>query len=63
MQAQDIEQYLSQLGQELGHLGVHQPFRVLMIGNDTHSRLVTKDECTSWVFEMPDEREVAGSRQ
>jgi hypothetical protein len=32
MQAQDIEKYLSQLGQELVHLGVHQPLRVLMIG-------------------------------
>jgi hypothetical protein len=32
MQAQDIEQYLTQLGQELVGLGVHQPIRVLMIG-------------------------------
>jgi len=32
MQAQDIEKYLSQLGQELVKLGVDQPIRVLMIG-------------------------------
>ena len=34
MQAQDIEQYLAQLGRELVSLGVHQPIRVLMIGGD-----------------------------
>ena len=32
MQAQDIEKYLSQLGQELVKLGVDRPIRVLMIG-------------------------------
>jgi predicted nucleotidyltransferase len=32
MQAENIENYLSQLGQELINLGVHQPIRVLMIG-------------------------------
>ncbi len=32
MQAQDIEQYLSQLGQELVTLGIHRPLRVLLIG-------------------------------
>jgi hypothetical protein len=35
MQAQDIEKYLSQLGQEFVNLGVHQPIRVLMIGVPT----------------------------
>ena len=35
MQAQDIEKYLSQLGQELVKLGVDQPIRVLMIGGLT----------------------------
>jgi hypothetical protein len=32
MQAQEIEQYLSQLGQELVNLGVQRPLRVLLIG-------------------------------
>lgn len=32
MQAQDIENYLSQLGQELVNLGVQQPLHVLLIG-------------------------------
>ena len=32
MQAQDIEKYLSQPGQELVHLGVQRSLRVLMIG-------------------------------
>ncbi len=32
MQVQDIEKYLSQLGQELVNQGVHQPLRGLMIG-------------------------------
>jgi hypothetical protein len=32
MQAHEIEQYLSQLEQELGNLGVQRPLRVLLIG-------------------------------
>jgi hypothetical protein len=32
MQAQDIELYLSQFGQELVNLGVQRPLRVLLIG-------------------------------
>lgn len=32
MQAQDIEMYLADLGQELQDLGVEDPVRILMIG-------------------------------
>jgi hypothetical protein len=32
MQAQDIERYLADLGQQLQHMGIGQPVRILMIG-------------------------------
>ncbi len=32
MNAQDIEDYLAELGQELARLGIQAPFRILMVG-------------------------------
>src|SRR5579885_1203710 len=48
MQAQEIEAYLAQLGQELADRGVEQPVRMLLIGGafmltQVHNRLTTDD--------------------
>jgi len=48
MQAQDIEAYLADLGQELQDLGVEDPVRILMIGGafmltQVHNRSTTDD--------------------
>lgn len=48
MQAQEIEEYLAQLGQELGDRGVQQPVRMLLIGGafmllQVQNRLTTDD--------------------
>jgi hypothetical protein len=38
MQSQDIVTYLAELGQELHHLGVQQPIRILLIGGHAGSQ-------------------------
>lgn len=48
MQAQDIELYLADLGQELYNMGVSSPVRILMVGGafmltQMHSMRMTKD--------------------
>jgi hypothetical protein len=48
MQAQDIVTYLAELGQELQHLGVQQPIRILLVGGaymltQLHNRPTTND--------------------
>ena len=48
MQAQDIVTYFAELGQELQHLGVQQPIRILLIGGaymltQVHNRPTTND--------------------
>lgn len=48
MQAQDIELYLADLGQELSNMGVSSPVRILMVGGafmltQMHSMRMTKD--------------------
>src|SRR5436309_5309848 len=48
MQAQEIEMYLAELGQELQRMGVQQPIRVLLVGGafmltQVHNRATTND--------------------
>src|SRR5439155_19623545 len=48
MQAQDIITYFAELGQELQHLGVQHPIRILLIGGaymltQVHNRPITND--------------------
>ena len=48
MRAQDIERFLADLGQQLQHMEVQQPVRILMVGGafmltQFHNRLTTND--------------------
>ncbi len=48
MQAQDIMTYFAELGQELQHLGIQNPIRILLIGGafmltQVHNRPTTND--------------------
>ena len=44
MQAQDIVTYFAELGQELQHLGVQHPIRILLKGQGGHLCTVSTDQ-------------------
>lgn len=59
MNVQDIEEYLSQLGQELVNLGVNRPLRMLMIGGAYMMLLANAPRSTDDIdiFWLDDEEE------